>query len=149
MCGNGNVGNTSLEGWCRIAAVCGLVACCRRLLICLIRNQLELSVYTSSTSVTCCLSVCSLKCDVVMTHTPLAIAVSSMHFSLKWHNILPEMPGGLKWYTQYTVSEEQILGMIPNTAPYCKGSALISVSIFNNACTATLCVHHSWLDMHM
>ncbi|KAL3149990.1 hypothetical protein ABBQ38_013346 [Trebouxia sp. C0009 RCD-2024] len=50
----------------------------------------------------------SLKCDVVMRHTPLAIAVSSMHFSLKWHRILEHMPGGAHWYTRYTVSEDQI-----------------------------------------
>lgn len=58
-------------------------------------------------------SVCSLKCDVVMRHTPLAIAVSSMHFSLKWHRILEHMPGGAQWYTRYTVSEDQIFGQIP------------------------------------
>lgn len=70
-------------------------------------------VYTSSVFLKLFLSVCSLKCDVVMRHTPLAIAVSSMHFSLKWHRILEHMPGGLLWYTQYMVSEQQIFGQIP------------------------------------
>lgn len=47
-----------------------------------------------------------------MTHTPLAIAVGSMYFSLKYHGINHLMPGGLQWYTRWTISEEQIRGQL-------------------------------------
>ena len=48
-----------------------------------------------------------------MTQTPLAIAIGSMHFSLKWHGIVKDMPGGVRWYAAWSVPESQILGQIP------------------------------------
>ncbi len=53
---------------------------------------------------------CSLRCDVVMTHTPLEIAIASMYFSLKYHNISHLMPGGMQWYSQWSVTEDRIKG---------------------------------------
>lgn len=54
----------------------------------------------------------SLRCDVVMTHTPLEIAIASMYFSLKYHNISHLMPGGMQWYSQWSVTEDRIKGVI-------------------------------------
>lgn len=45
-----------------------------------------------------------------MTHSPLEIAVASLYFSLKYHNLSHLMPGGMQWYSQWTVSEERIYG---------------------------------------
>ena len=72
----------------------------------------DLVQLTSSSCLTCFLSECSLKCDVVMTQTPLAIAIGSMHFSLKWHGIVKDMPGGVRWYAAWSVPESHILGQI-------------------------------------
>ena len=55
-----------------------------------------------------------------MTQTPLAIAIGSMHFSLKWHGIVKDMPGGVRWYAAWSVTETQILGQTPSIAPYAK-----------------------------
>lgn len=54
----------------------------------------------------------SLRCDVIMTHSPLEIAVASLYFSLKYHNLSHLMPGGMQWYSQWTVSEERIYGVV-------------------------------------
>ncbi|KAL0028909.1 hypothetical protein WJX77_004951 [Trebouxia sp. C0004] len=54
----------------------------------------------------------SLRCDVVMTHTPLEIAIASMYFSLKYHNISHLMPGGMQWYSQWSVTEDRIKGVV-------------------------------------
>lgn len=61
-----------------------------------------------------------------MTQTPLAIAIGSMHFSLKWHGIVKDMPGGVRWYAAWSVPESQILGQIPSAAPSCQAFATVA-----------------------
>lgn len=58
--------------------------------------------------------VYSLRCDVVMTHSPLEIAIASMYFSLKYHNISHLMPGGMQWYSKWSVTEDRIKGKHPS-----------------------------------
>ena len=65
----------------------------------------------------CFCALCSLRCDVVMTHTPLEIAVASMYFSLKYHKISQLMPGGMQWYSYWRVTEERIKGKRPQLQP--------------------------------
>ena len=64
------------------------------------------------------LLVCSLRSDVVMTHTPLEITVASMYFSLKYHVISHLMPGGMRWYADWSITEERIEGDWPR--PLCQ-----------------------------
>ena len=53
---------------------------------------------------------CSLRSSVVLTHTPIEIAVAAMYFSLKMHKLNQHIPGGLRWYADWNITEDRIQG---------------------------------------